>query len=85
MIMLAFAIHDSKAEIFTKPFFEITKGSAVRSFSDAVNTEDTDFHRHAEDYTLFQVGAFDDSMGVFERFEAPVSLGNALTFLLTED
>lgn len=84
MILLAFAVHDSKAELFTKPFFELTKGTAVRAFSDAVNQEGSDFGRHAEDYSLFHVGAFDDSMGVFSKFDAPVSLGGAITFLLKE-
>lgn len=82
MIIHAFAVHDSKAELFTKPFFEVTVGTAVRAFSDSVNSEGSDFHRHAEDFTLFHVGSFDDAMGVFVKFDAPVSLGNAVTFVL---
>lgn len=82
MIMLAFSVHDSKAEVFSKPFFEVTKGTAVRAFTDAVNEEGSDFHRHADDYTLFHVGSFDDAMGMFSRMEAPFSLGNAVTFLV---
>lgn len=85
MKLLAFSVHDSKVEAFITPFFDLTKGSAIRSFSDACNQEDNMFRKHAEDYTLFHVGRFDQELGVFEVFAAPVSLGNALTFLLTED
>ncbi len=81
MMLLAFSVFDSKAEVFSKPFFEGTKGSAIRAFSDAVNEEGHTFHKHAEDYTLFHVGAYDDSMGVFVEHSAPSSLGNALVFV----
>jgi len=84
MILLAFSVYDSKAEVFGKPFFEITKGTAIRAFSDAVNEKDSAFQRHAEDYTLFHVGAYDDGMGVFEKFDAPVSLGNAVVFRIDD-
>ncbi len=84
MILLAFSVHDSKAEAFTKPFFDVTKGSAIRAFSDAVNEEGSQFALHADDYTLFHVGVFDDNLGVFEKFDAPVSLGNALTFVVAD-
>ncbi len=84
MKLLAFSVHDSKVEAFVKPFFDVTRGSAIRAFSDAVNEEDSAFHRHAEDYTLFHVGSFDQELGVFEVFSAPVSLGNALTFMVED-
>ncbi len=82
MLLLAFAVHDAKVEAFITPFFDVTKGSAVRAFSDAVNSEGDMFNRHAEDYTLFHVGVFDQGSGVFLKFDAPVSLGNALTFIV---
>ncbi len=79
MKLLAFAIHDSKAEAFLRPFFDMTKGSAVRSFADTVNEDGHPMNKHAEDYTLFHVGEFDQDMGKFVPAE-PVSLGNAMVF-----
>lgn len=79
MKLLAFSVHDSKAEAFLQPFFDQARGSAIRSFIDAVNEEGHQFNRHADDYTLFEVGVFDQEMGKFEKKE-PVSLGNAVSF-----
>lgn len=84
MKMQAFSIYDSKSEAFSKPFFDITRGSAVRGFSDAVNDETTQFNHHPGDFTLFAVGAFDDEIGKFIP-EEPVSLGIAVTFKITAD
>ncbi len=84
MILQAFAVMDSKADAFLPPFFYDTKGQAIRSFSDAVNEEGHQFRKHAGDYTLFHVGGFDQDLGVLVAHNAPVSLGNALTFLIEE-
>ncbi len=78
-----FSVYDSKAEAFLPPFFYGTKGQAMRSFGDAVNEEGHQFRKHAADYTLFYVGVFDQDEGAFD-VTAPVSLGNAVTFLLEE-
>lgn len=82
MKLLAFSVHDSKAEAFVKPFFDVTRGSAIRNFTDAVNEEGSQFNRHGEDYTLYHVGEFDQEMGHFVPME-PVSLGNAMVFRVT--
>ncbi len=84
MLLECFAVHDSKAEAFLQPFFSPTKGLALRSFVDACNDQSHNFYLHAEDFTLFHVGSFNQSSGMFLEFDSPSSLGNALTFI-TED
>ena len=81
MILQIFSVYDSKVELFGTPFFCRSKGEAIRSFADAVNEESHAFSRHADDYTLFHVGEFDEAEGMFTT-SAGVSLGNALTFLV---
>lgn len=81
MKLLAFSIYDSKVEMFIQPFFDVTKGSAIRNFSDAVNDNTTAFNKHPEDYTLFHVGIFDQELGRFQKME-PDSLGTAITFIV---
>ena len=56
------SIYDVKAEAWLMPMFFLSKGQAVRSFSDAVNG-DSEFSRHPEDYTLFLVAQFDERTG----------------------
>lgn len=61
MIHKIYAIYDSKVEAYHQPFFSPSHGAALRSISDVVNGPDHPFSRHAEDYTMFYVGLFDDS------------------------
>lgn len=81
MKIKVFSVYDSKVQAYMQPFFAPTVGSASRSFSDACMDKESQFARHPEDYTFFQVGEFDDSEGVFLAFPAPVSLGNALEYV----
>lgn len=80
MELYMFSVHDSKAKVFSNPMFARTRGEAIRSFADAVNTEDHDFRRHASDYTLFIVGSFYPETGMVTPF-TPESLGNATQYL----
>ena len=73
-----------KAECYSRPFFSLTHGEAIRTFTDAVNTEDSPYNRHPADYTLFHVGSFDDSLGALTPAEAVVNLGNAQSYLVVE-
>lgn len=76
-----FAVHDSKAEAFMTPFFQLTTGLAIRSFQAAVNEEGHEFQKYASDYTLFEVGEFDSSSGEVTTLPTPQSLGLALQFI----
>lgn len=76
MNLKAFSVYDSKAEAYMQPFFMKTKGEALRAFMDTVGDSNHPFHRHAEDYTLFYLGEFDDSNGEFSG-EAPQAIARA--------
>lgn len=79
-----FSVYDSKAEAFTQPFFAHTRGIAQRMFRAACQDPNHDFHKFADDYTLFELGEFDDSSAEFHSHEAPISLGLALSQLNPE-
>lgn len=61
-----FAVHDNAVGAYLPPFFCRSKGEAVRSFSDAVNSEKGVFSQHSIDYTLVYMGTYDDSGGTFD-------------------
>jgi hypothetical protein len=65
-VLQVFAIYDAASEAYMQPYFNQTIGAAIRSFSDAVNDNSTMLGKHAEDFTLFQIGSFDDTAGVLE-------------------
>lgn len=79
--MVVFSVFDSKANAFMKPFFAVNRQVALRSFGSAANNPDHDFHRFATDFTLMELGTFDESNGFLEVLEAPKSLALAATLV----
>lgn len=73
-----FTIFDCKAESYLQPFFSLNEATARREFSQAVNG-DGQFNKHAEDYTLFQLGTFNQEHGNFDLEVTPKHLCNAIT------
>ncbi len=81
MKLKVFSVFDSKAEAFIQPFYSQTTGTAVRSFEQALQNEDHEFRKFAADYTLFELGEFDQQTGSFTELPAKINLGLALTFI----
>lgn len=80
MIMKIFSIYDSKIEAHNTPFFMSTIGQATRAFTDETNNTQSLLHKHPEDYTLFELGEFDDQNATFAMHPTPKSIGLALDF-----
>jgi len=76
-----YAIYDSKTEAYLQPFQAITRGSAIRSFSEAISDPKTSLHRWPSDYTLFEIGLFDERRGEYEMHESKKNLGLATEFV----
>lgn len=72
-----FSVYDAKAGAYLKPIFARNSAVALRMFEAAVNQEDHDFHRFAEDYTLFEIGEWDEVGAVFMQDGAHVRLAAA--------
>lgn len=81
MLKKVFSVYDSKSESFTPPMINKTKGEALRSFQDEANNENSILHKHAADYTLMEIGEFDELKGQLLPYKANISLGNALEFV----
>lgn len=78
MIHVVFSIHDQKADAFLPPFILPRTEMAVRTFSDCVASEDHQFGAHPEDYTLFRLGTFDDSNGLYVVEPIPIVVRTGL-------
>jgi len=81
MMMKMFAVYDSKAGVFARPFFTHNAAVATRGFVEEVNKPDTEFNKHHEDYTLFAIGEYDDAKGLVIPLTSPQSLGLASEFI----
>jgi len=59
-----FTVFDSKGDVYSSPFYALTDQAAVRTFADAVNTPDSPYNKHPEDYAVYAIGDFDDRTGI---------------------
>jgi len=71
MILEIVSIYDQAIGAYSRPVFVQSTGVAIRSFSDEVNREDqnNEMKRHPADFSLFHLGSFDDSTGLFVNIE----------------
>lgn len=80
MIQIIYSVYDVKAQAYLPPFFLHTNGMAKRVFADCCQDQQHQFGKNPHDYTLFQLGAFDDATAKIKLENAPISLGNGLEF-----
>lgn len=78
MKMLAMSIRDAKTDQWSPPFFVRSRGEAMRSFMDEVNSTDPGslIAKHPDDFALFLVGEFDVFEGSLVNGQQPVKLAN---------
>lgn len=69
-------VYDSKAQSYATPMFFRSLGEALRAWDDESNRQDSMIHRHPEDYSLMELGEYDDQTGKFQ--EVPVALNHGL-------
>ena len=74
MKVKVFTIRDDKMEQYNQPFFVQTIGAAEREFTDLANNPDQPISRHAEDYTLFLLGEYNQADGSIEMEPTPKPL-----------
>jgi hypothetical protein len=83
-----FILQDEKSETFTAPTYHTATGQALRSFSDAVNGEKYTSQgapnmlaQHPADFTLFEIGTYNQSTGELILHEARKVVANGLDVL----
>ena len=79
MIHKIYAVYDSKGESYTPPFFDHAEGRAIRTFADCCNDTNHQFGKHPEDYTLFNLGEYDDNTGSIDQTKiSSIATGHTL-------
>lgn len=75
-----FTVYDHKAAAYLPPFFLPTVDMALRAFADCIQSPEHQFGRHPHDYTLYEIGGYDDSSGNV-TVSKHKSLGNGVEFI----
>lgn len=78
--MKLFSIHDSKAEAHLPPIAFKTAAEAIRAFSSSCEDTSTNFYKYPSDYTLVELGEFDEASASICTHASPRILSNASEF-----
>ena len=78
MLLEIYSIRDSKSEVFTQPFFQLTAGEAERNFQTLVNDPKSTQYSYPEDFALFKLAKYDDQTGKITPLDQPQHICNAV-------
>lgn len=76
-----FAIYDQKAFAYLPPFTLPRAEMAERTFGECINSNTHQFGKHPADYTLFELGSYDDNSGQLTPHLAPLVVGSGVEYL----
>jgi hypothetical protein len=78
--MKLFTVYDSASKTYSEPRAIKNERDAQDAFEMACKQEDNPFNKHPADYTLMELGWFDERTGILES-QAPKTIINGATFL----
>lgn len=87
MKLKLFVVYDSKTESYGVPFFRDFTANALREWSEvASNKSDkqNQISKFPADYTLFEIGVFEQSSGSLELYPTKYNLGLASEHIKSE-
>lgn len=76
-MMKLFAVRDVKADSFGNPITVQTVGVALRSFTDACNSGQSDLNKYPEDYMLYEIGTYDPASATVLGHQTPKLIATA--------
>lgn len=71
-----FTVRDSKADAYLVPYHMPNVPLAVRIMANSVNDPEHPFCLNPEDYSLYEIGVFDELTGKVTPHEAPIHILN---------
>ena len=83
MLFSICSIYDSGISTWYPPIYLRNRGEALRMFIDEVNNSQSKLSKYPGDFTLFEIGSWDDAKCKFSLLDAPVSLGVATEYVKT--
>lgn len=74
-------VYDDKGDYHFTPMVHRTKGDALRTFQSLANNTQTQIGTNPEDFTLFEIGEYDERTGQVFPHKAKISLGKAIDYV----
>jgi hypothetical protein len=79
-----YTLYDCKSETYAAPILHRARGEALRAFSDGINSPGHTLNKYPEDFTLFEIGEWDDQTGEIKLYDARVTVANAIDLKIEE-
>lgn len=73
-----FTVYDSKAETYLRPFSMRSTGEAIRGFITTLNDEQSEMSKYPADFTLFELGTYDETKAQITTLPTMENLGNGI-------
>lgn len=80
MKMKVFTVFDVKAQLHLQPFFEQSTETGIRAFKVVCQDSKTNFYMFPEDYSLIELGEWDQQQGFIKMHDRPMILAQAAEF-----
>lgn len=80
MKLKLFVVYDAKTESYGVPFFRDFTANAIREWQEVASNKSDKNNQIAKfpsDFTLFEIGSYEQSTGLVEMYETKYSLGLA--------
>lgn len=71
MIYKIYSCYDTKTASYMRPFFTQARGQAIRDFTEVANDPQSAICKYAGDFSLFELGEFDDSSAAWNLHNQP--------------
>lgn len=81
MKLKLFVVYDSKTESYGVPFFRDFTANALREWSEVASNKsdkNNQISKFPADFTLFEIGSYDQSTGIVDMYAVKFSHGTAL-------
>lgn len=76
--MKIFTVYDCKAKTYLNPFVQRTSAEAIRGFESAANDTQSSISQYPEDFTLMEIGEWDETNATIIPNDAKISLATAI-------
>ena len=71
MIFKIYTVFDGAVSAYLPPMLMRSKGEAIRSVTEALRDPQHQFAKHSPDYTLFELGEWDDNSSQYSLHATP--------------
>lgn len=80
MKLSVYAIRDAKAEVYMQPWFAKAQPEAIRNFQGLTLDDKSLISKFPEDFDLYHLGEYDDSLGILSPLDTPKHIAKANNF-----